>query len=56
MSKDSNGEKAAAAADGDVGSMIVAVFPTTNGNFKYVVDMEEFNELQKLVAQPSGRT
>jgi hypothetical protein len=50
MSKDPIGATAAAEHD-DGDNHILAIFPTSD-NFKYVVDIEEYNALQKLSTAP----
>jgi hypothetical protein len=42
MSKVSIGEKVDKVAD-DEGDTIIAVFPTADGNFRYVKDMKEYD-------------
>ncbi len=55
MSKVSIGENADNVAD-DRGA-IIAVFPTVDGNFRYVKDMKEYDALEftedKLVVHPA---
>jgi hypothetical protein len=55
MSKFAIGEKVDNAADNRECGTVMAVFPTVDGNFRYVVDMEGYGALQffneeKLVA------
>lgn len=45
MSKFAVGEKVDKAADDESGT-IIAVFPTHDGNFRYVVDTEGYGALQ----------
>ena len=59
MSKFAVGEKVDNAADDHESGMVVAVFPTVDGSFRYAVDMEGYGALQffaeeKLVVHPSG--
>jgi hypothetical protein len=58
MAKFSIGEKVEKAADDREGGIVIAVFPTTDGNFRYAVDMEGYGALQffaeeKLVVNAS---
>ena len=58
MSKFAIGEKVDKAADDHEGGIIIAVFPTEDGNFRYAVDMEGYGALQffaeeKLVVHSS---
>jgi hypothetical protein len=58
MSKFAVGEKVDKAADDHEGGVIIAVFATTDGNFRYAVDMEGYGALQffneeKLVVHSS---
>ncbi len=55
MSQRSSNENKTAAGDEDEGNMILAVFPTTDGNFKYVVDREEYVTLLRQVDRPPVR-
>jgi hypothetical protein len=52
------GEKLNNAADNHQTGTAVVVFPTVDGNFKYVVDMEGYSALQsaeeELVALPAN--
>ena len=55
MSKFAIGEQVDNAADNHEGGMVIAVFPTVDGNFRYAVDTEGYGALQffteeKLVA------
>jgi hypothetical protein len=57
MSKFAIGEQVDNAADDHEGGMVIAVFPTVDGNFRYAVDTEGYGALQffteeKLVAHP----
>jgi hypothetical protein len=57
MSKFAIGEKVDNAADDHEGGIIIAVFPTVDGSFRYAVDMEGYGALQffteeKLVVHP----
>ena len=58
MSKFAIGEKVDKATDDHEGGIIIAVFPTEDGNFRYAVDMEGYGALQffteeKLVVHTS---
>ena len=58
MSKFAIGEMVDKAADDHEGGIIIAVFPTEDGNFRYAVDMEGYGALQffaeeKLVVHAS---
>ena len=46
MSKFAIGERVDQAADDHEGGVIIAVFPTEDGNFRYAVDMEGYGALQ----------
>jgi hypothetical protein len=46
MSKFAIGEKVDKAADDHQGGIIIAVFPTIDGNYRYAVDMEGYGALQ----------
>jgi hypothetical protein len=46
MSKFAIGEKVDKAADDHEAGIVVAVFPTTDGNYRYAVDMEGYGALQ----------
>jgi hypothetical protein len=46
MSKFAIGEKVDKATDDHEGGIIIAVFPTADGNFRYAVDMEGYGALQ----------
>ena len=46
MSKFAIGEKVDKATDDHEGGVIIAVFPTADGNFRYAVDMEGYGALQ----------
>jgi hypothetical protein len=46
MSKFAIGEKVDNAADDHEGGIIIAVFPTVDGSFRYAVDMEGYGVLQ----------
>jgi hypothetical protein len=57
MSKFMIGDKVDKATGGDESGVIVAVFSTDEGNFRYAVDMEGYGALQflteeRLVAHP----
>jgi hypothetical protein len=57
MSKFAIGEQVDNAADDHEGGMVIAVFPTVDGSFRYAVDMEGYGALQffteeKLVVHP----
>jgi hypothetical protein len=51
MPKDPIGETAIVEQNDD--NQILAIFPNSD-NFKYVVDIEEYNTLQKLLTDPQG--
>jgi hypothetical protein len=58
MSKFAIGEKVDKATDDHEGGIIIAVFPTADGKFRYAVDMEGYGALQffteeKLVVHTS---
>jgi len=58
MSKFAVGDRVDKAADDHEVGMVIAVFPTVDGNFRYAVDMEGYGALQffneeKLVGHPS---
>jgi hypothetical protein len=58
MSKFAIGDTVDKAADDHEVGMVIAVFPTVDGNFRYAVDMEGYGALQffneeKLVGHPS---
>ena len=46
MSKFSIGETVDKATDDHEAGTVIAVFPTTDGNFRYAVDMEGYGALQ----------
>ncbi len=46
MAKFAIGERVEKAADDHGDGVIIAVFPTTDGNFRYAVDMEGYGALQ----------
>ena len=57
MSKFAIGDRVDKATDGQQGGVVVAVFSTDDGNFRYAVDMEGYGALQflteeKLVVHP----
>ena len=57
MAKFAIGERVDNAADDHEVGMVIAVFPTDDGNFRYAVDMEGYGALQffneeKLVVHP----
>jgi hypothetical protein len=57
MAKFAIGEQVDYVADDHEGGVVVAVFPTVDGNFRYAVDMEGYGALQffteeKLAAHP----
>jgi hypothetical protein len=59
MSKFSIGEKVDNAANDHESGTVLAVFTTSDGNFRYAVDMERYGALQffdeeKLVLHRSG--
>ena len=51
MSKFVIGDKVDKAIDDHEGGMVVAVFPTVEGNFRYAVDMEGYGALQFLTEE-----
>jgi hypothetical protein len=51
MSKFAIGDRVNQATEDQVGGVIVAVFPTDDGNFRYVVDMEGYGALQFLTEE-----
>jgi len=58
MSKFAIGEKVEKTADDHEVGIVIAVFPTVDGNFRYFVDMEGYGALQffteeKLAAHPN---
>ena len=57
MSKFAIGDRVDKATNEHEGGVVVAVFPTDDGNFRYAVDMEGYGALQflseeKLVVHP----
>jgi len=46
MSKFAIGERVENAADDHEDGVVIAVFPTEDGNFRYAVDMEGYGALQ----------
>ena len=46
MSKFAIGEKVEKTADDHEDGIVIAVFPTIDGNFRYAVDMEGYGALQ----------
>lgn len=46
MSKFAIGEKVEKTADDHEDGIVIAVFPTVDGNFRYAVDMEGYGALQ----------
>ena len=52
MSKFAIGEQVDNAADNHEGGMVIAVFPTVDGNFRYAVDMEGYGALKPSSPQP----
>jgi hypothetical protein len=44
------GDRVDKATNENEGGVVVAVFPTDNGNFRYAVDMEGYDALQFLAA------
>jgi hypothetical protein len=46
MSKFAIGEKVDKATDDHEAGVVIAVFPTADGNFRYAVDMEGYGALQ----------
>jgi hypothetical protein len=60
MSKFAIGDRVDKATDDQEGGVVVAVFSTDDGNFRYAVDMEGYGALQflteeKLVVHPCYR-
>jgi hypothetical protein len=58
MSKFAVGDRVDKAAHDHEGGTVIAVFSTTDGNFRYAVDMEGYGALQffteeKLVVHPN---
>ena len=51
MSKFSIGERVEKATDDHEDGVVIAVFPTTDGNFRYAVDMEGYGALQFLTEE-----
>ena len=51
MSKFAIGEKVDKAADDHEGGIIIAVFPTADGNFRYAVDMEGYGVNDQFFAE-----
>jgi hypothetical protein len=46
MAKFAIGERVEKATDDHEDGVVIAVFPTTDGNFRYAVDMEGYGALQ----------
>jgi len=46
MSKFAIGERVEKATDDHQDGVVIAIFPTTDGNFRYAVDMEGYGALQ----------
>ena len=46
MAKFAIGERVEKAADDHEGGVVIAVFPTEDGKFRYAVDMEGYGALQ----------
>jgi hypothetical protein len=46
MSKFAIGERVEKATDDHKDGVVIAIFPTTDGNFRYAVDMEGYGALQ----------
>lgn len=46
MAKFAIGERVEKAVDDHEGGVVIAVFPTADGNFRYAVDMEGYGALQ----------
>jgi hypothetical protein len=46
MSKFAVGERVEETADDHKDGVVIAIFPTTDGNFRYAVDMEGYGALQ----------
>ena len=51
MSKFAIGDRVDKAADDHEGGVVVAVFPTDDGNFRYAVDTEGYGALQFFTEQ-----
>ena len=51
MSKFAIGDRVDKATDDDEGGVVVAVFPTDDGKFRYAVDMEGYGALQFLTEE-----
>jgi hypothetical protein len=51
MSKFAIGDRVDKATDDHEGGVVVAVFPTDDGNFRYAVDMEGYGALQFLTEE-----
>ena len=51
MSKFAIGDKVDKATDDHKGGVVVAVFSTDDGNFRYAVDMEGYGALQFLTEE-----
>ena len=49
MSKFAIGEQVDNAADDHEDGIVIAVFPTVDGNFRYAVDMQGYGALQFLL-------
>jgi hypothetical protein len=46
MAKFAIGERVEKATDDHKDGVVIAIFPTTDGNFRYAVDMEGYGALQ----------
>jgi hypothetical protein len=46
MAKFAIGERVENATDDHKAGIVIAIFPTTDGNFRYAVDMEGYGALQ----------
>ena len=51
MSKFAIGEKVEKTADDHEDGIVIAVFPTVDGNFRYAVDMEGYGALQFFIEE-----
>ncbi len=51
MSKFAIGDRVDKATDGHKGGVVVAVFPTDDGHFRYAVDMEGYGALLFLTEE-----
>ena len=56
MSKFAIGEKVDKATDEHEAGIVIAVFPTADGNFRYAVDMEGYGALQFFTEEKLGQS